>query len=108
MIITKLKRITLPIVTGFVSLQISILFCLGVIVGYLGAKYFTVRSIKIPLGKRQLHLHHWLIAMLGLATVLITKIYEDIPSFVLGIGGGLLFQGIYSYGDWHKILKKKQ
>ncbi len=105
--ITKFKKFTLPVFTGFVSLQISILFCLGVIAGYLIAKHFTVRSIKIPLGKHQLHLHHWLIAMLGLAAVLATKTYEAFPSFVLGIGGGLFFQGIYCYTDWHQIFKKR-
>src|SRR3989344_5899958 len=108
--ITKLKKVTLPIVVGFVSLEISISFCLGLIAGYLIANYFgdKVGSFEIPISRRyKIHLHHWILAFLVLAVVFLTNTHDFFPAFVWGLGGGLLFQGIYCYSDWYRILKKR-
>ena len=105
---TKLKKVTLPIFTGFVSLQISTLFLFGMVIGYLVTDFFAERadSIKIRVGKYRIHLHHWMFALSGLAVVFLANIQHLFPPFILGLGGGCLFHGIYCYNDWHRILKK--
>ncbi len=106
---TKFKKITLPIFTGVISLYVSVLFCFGIIVGYVFAKYLSVRvkSVEFSFSNYKIHLHHWLLSSLALAAILITGIHNFFPVFALGFGGGFVFQGIYCYGDWYKILKKK-
>jgi len=107
---TKLKKITLPILTGIISLYISVLFCFGIIIGYVLMKYLSskVKSIEFSLGNYKIHLHHWLYSSLVLTAMLITDIYSFLPALILGVGGGFVFQGIYSYDDWYKILKRKR
>ncbi len=108
--ITKLKKVTLPIFVGFVSLEISIFFCFGMIAGYLVASYFEgkIGSFEIPIGRRyKIHLHHWILAFLGLTIIFLTNAQNFFPSFALGFGGGFLFQGIYCYSDWYRILKRR-
>jgi len=98
----------MPIFAGFISLQASALFCLGMIAGYLVAQYFSDKadSIEIPIGKYKIHLHHWLIALVGLVIVFLTNVQNVLPSFFLGLGGGSLFHGIYCYTDWYRIFKR--
>ena len=105
----RIKKITLPVVAGVVSVQISMLFCFGVIVGYVIAKCFSSKtgSIQIPLGKYKIHLHHWLSALIGLSIVIISGTYVFFPMFALGFGVGFLLQGIHCYNDWYQILKKR-
>jgi len=107
---TKFKKITLPIFTGVISLYISVLFCFGIIAGYIFMKYFSgrIKSVEFSFGNYKLHLHHWLYSSLVLVIMFITDIHSFFPVFVLGFGGGFVLQGIYCYGDWHKILKKRK
>jgi len=106
---TKFKKVTMPIFAGFVSIQTSVFFCFGMITGYFIAKNLSgkISSIQIPIGRYKIHVHHWMLALLGLITVAFTDTYRFFPPFALGFGGGFLFQGIYCYTDWHRILKKK-
>lgn len=81
------------------------------------AKYFggkttgergRMRSFFIPLRTHKIHLHHWLLASLVIGLVTgITLIYSiDFLSsdLLYGFFGGIIFQGIYCYGDWYKVL----
>lgn len=105
------------------KITIFVLLSTGVVLGYLSfiswfigfliAKYLggktagergKLRSFFIPLGKRKIHLHHWLISSGVMGFALFKGIYILSPDLFYGFLGGLTFQGIYYYTDWYKIL----
>jgi len=105
------------------KITIFVLLSTGVVLGYLSfiswfigfliAKYLggktagergKLRSFFIPLGKRKIHLHHWLISSGVMGFALFKGIYILSPDLFYGFLGGLAFQGIYYYSDWYKIL----
>ncbi len=107
---TKFKKITLPVFVGMASFYISAFFLLGVITGYIFMRFFTgkIKSIEFSLGSYEIHLHHWFYSSLALAILFISGVYQLFPIFLLGFGGGVVFEGIYRYNDWYKILSRKQ
>ena len=100
---------------GLIVSWISVVFG---ICGFLIAKYSggnkegiqgRVRSIIIPLGKFKLHLHHWIIFILLMFAGLAKSIFFYIPpEMFYGLLGGLAWQGVYSYGDWHKVIYRRR
>jgi hypothetical protein len=86
----------------------------GVISGYLLAKFFSGRktgekgkigSLIFDLGKWEVHLHHWLC---GLVVLLIAfHMNFSLTGISFGFLGGFIFQGIFCYSDWYKIISKK-
>lgn len=90
---------------------------MGVLAGYFLAFFVAgkktgergkVRSLAFDLGSYRLHLHHWL---LGSAALVISWQYDvSILTSNLGYGfmGGMIFQGVACYSDWHKVLIKKR
>lgn len=67
-----------------------------------------VKSIIIPLGKWRLHLHHWLCSLSLLSASAASGFYLFGPHVTYGFLGGLAFQGIYCYSDWHRILIRRR
>jgi len=88
---------------SFISWSIGFL-----IARYLGGKTTgergKLRSFFIPLGKRKIHLHHWLLSSLVMGITLGKGIVVPFPDLFYGFLGGIAFHGIYYYRDWHKIL----
>ena len=85
---------------------------LGYLVTKLGAgraagRKGRVRSIYIPLGSYTIHLHHWLIAVLMMPLAFTTSIPFVPPVVICGFLSGIVFQGIYNYGDWYRIIKPR-
>ncbi len=89
------------------------LFILGLLMGFLASKFLSGKttgqrgklgSVLIPFRRWKLHLHHWLYSswLAGISTV--TGIYFLAPLLTYGLLGGVAFQGIYCYDDWHIIL----
>jgi len=71
-------------------------------------KQGILKSITIPLGKYELHLHHWFVG-LGIGTMgMIRDVHVLSPEIFYGFLGGLVFQGIYCYSDWYKIVRHRQ
>ena len=68
----------------------------------------VVRSIIIPWRSYQLHLHHWLIAVVVGGALLAKGFYIMTPEVFYGVLAGAVFQGIYCYGDWHRIIKRRR
>jgi hypothetical protein len=66
-----------------------------------------VRSIIIPWREYELHLHHWLLASLVGAVSAVNGFFLLSPGLFYGFLGGLAFQGLYCYTDWHRIVKSK-
>ena len=80
----------------------------GVFLGYLLPKLFgrKVPSVLFNIGGWKLHFHHWFIGF----GILISSIYYNFlpfPQFSYGFLGGLIFQGITCYPDWHKIIMRR-
>ena len=63
-----------------------------------------VKSIVIPMGRWNLHLHHWLCSLGLMSISSVYGIYLLNPHVTYGLLGGMAFQGIYSYSDWYKII----
>ena len=66
-----------------------------------------IKSRIFDIGDRRLHLHHWMFGLGALILALIFKFSLPFSPLSVGILGGWVFQGIYDYSDWHKILFKK-
>ena len=95
------------------TIMLGYLFFLSWLLGVLASKYVAgksagergkVRSIIIPFRKWGIHLHHWLYSLCLVSLSSITGIHFLTPTITYGLLGGLVFQGIYCYGDWHVIL----
>jgi hypothetical protein len=64
-------------------------------------------SLKFNLHKYEIHLHHWFLSSLAGAAGAVTGYFLLAPDLFYGFLGGVLFQGIYCYNDWHRIVKRK-
>jgi len=81
----------------------------GALLGYFIAKFLSGR-LKSPIfnfGHYEFHFHHWLYG-LGILISAIWYQFLPFPQFSFGFFGGIVFQGIYSYPDWHRILIRKR
>ena len=67
-----------------------------------------LRSVIIPWREYQFHLHHWLLASLVAAISAINGFSLVSPGLFYGFLGGLVFQGLYCYTDWHRIVISKK
>lgn len=102
--------------TVVVSIALGYLFFLSLLLGILVCTYISgksdgergkLRSISIPLRRRKIHLHHWFYAACLLIYSFTTGIYLLAPIITYGFLSGFVFQGIYSYSDWHRIVVSK-
>ena len=70
-------------------------------------KQGIVRSIIIPWRNYQLHFHHWLLALIVGGVFLVRGFYILTPEVFYGSLSAIIFQGIYCYEDWYRIIKRK-
>lgn len=107
------KKLVAILLTVAATIMFGYIFFLGWLTGFLTSKYASgksagepgkVRSLVIPFRKWGIHLHHWLysLSLIGLSSI--TGIYILTSTITYGLLGGLVFQGIYCYSDWHIIL----
>ena len=98
------------IIVGSLSYYLSYISGL---VGFIAAKWGAgkregkpgkVSSIVISWRKYQLHLHHWILASCISIVCALQGAYMITPELFHGFLGGLVFQGIYCYGDWYRIV----
>lgn len=110
---TKVK-IVLPAIVLATSLYYSFSFTGGIVIGYILCKLFChlfvhngkIDSIFLDYGKWRVHLHHWIMGIVLLASVwVIDRFY--LPTFFAGFICGIIIQDIYDYTDWHKVIVKK-
>ena len=101
----KKPKIIFSILIAFFSLELY----LGATLGYFTFKFFSKRvpSLIFDFGNYRLHLHHWLC---GLAILIFALFFDFLPfpHFSLGFLGGAIFQGVYCYNDWYRIVIKKE
>jgi len=70
-------------------------------------KQGIIRSIIIPWRNYQIHLHHWIIALIGVGVFAAKGFYILAPEISYGVLSAIIFQGIYCYEDWYRIIKRK-
>lgn len=110
------KKIT-AIATALVAvLLFGYLFVISLLMGFLASRFIAGKttgekgrfsSILIPFRKRRIHIHHWLYSLWLISISLVTGMYFIAPAITYGTLGGMSFQGIYCYKDWHIILVKR-
>ena len=66
-----------------------------------------VRSVVIPWRDYRLHLHHWFLALLVGAAFLTKGFYIITPEVFYGFLSAVIFQGVYCYSDWYRIIVRK-
>lgn len=67
-----------------------------------------VRSVIISWRGFRLHLHHWMLSTVAGIAGAVAGFSLFSPALFYGFIGGLVFQGIYCYGDWHRIISRKK
>ena len=113
----RIKKIKPKVLLSLPLALLSLEVFLGALSGYFLANYLSAkeagqknrwwRSFAFEVGNYRLHFHHWLY---GLA-VLIPGLYYSLlpfPQLSLGFLGGAIFQGIYRYRDWYKVITKQK
>jgi hypothetical protein len=75
--------------------------------GRTDGKQGIVRSIIIPWRNYELHLHHWFLALVIGGVFAAKSFYILTPEAFYGSLCAIIFQGIYCYKDWHRIMKRK-
>ena len=108
----KVKTLLSMVVLG-TSFYYSVLFTLGVLVGYFISKLFCnalvntgkVDSIFISAGKWTFHLHHWI---MGLVVLTVAWIVGDfhLSAVLTGFLCGVIVHDIYDTNDWYKVIVK--
>lgn len=111
-----MKRLTI-LSTLIASIMLGYLFLLSWLLGFFAARYVAgesagvrgrLGSIIIPFRRWRLHIHHWLYSLWLMGISLATGIHFLTPSITYGLLGGLVFQGIYYYNDWHIVLTTRK
>lgn len=99
------------------SLTVGYIFVLSWIAGHVIGKLGggkaegipgRVKSIVIPMGKWKLHIHHWVCSLSIMIASMAWGFHLLGPQVTYGFLGGLAFQGIYCYDDWHKIIRRRR
>jgi hypothetical protein len=110
----KMRLLKPKILLGLSLAIISFQTFLGALFGYFLTKFLAgkepgksgkIKSIIFNIKNWRVHLHHWLIAF-GIFNVFLFWQPQPFSQFSLGFLGGVIFQGIYCYPDWSKILIK--
>jgi len=97
-----------------------ITFFVGSSIGYFSSRFLSgsqvgqqgiIHSIILGFEYWQVHLHHWLIGFTVLILLLWVAVRkrkrgQSVSLFLLfffGFCSGIIFQGVISYEDWHRI-----
>ena len=98
---------------------LAALFLLGIlcykswVAGFVITKYLSGRkdgkqgiahSIIIPWRNYRFHLHHWFLFLIGGGICVVQGFYILTPEVFCGLLSGVVFQGIYCYGNWYRIV----
>ena len=99
-----------------VSVYSSVLFTLGLILGYLGTRFIYSRYLKkgplkeiyINFRGWKIHLHHWIIFTSFLLYLFLGNWQIESHKIFLGIICGIIVQDIFDFNNWHQIVMKQK
>jgi hypothetical protein len=75
--------------------------------GQTDGKQGIIKSIIIPWWNYELHLHHWFLVLIIGVIFTVKRFYILPPEVFYGSLSAIIFQGIYCYEDWYRIIKRK-
>ena len=75
--------------------------------GRTDGKQGIVRSIVLPWRSYRIHLHHWFLALILGGVFAINGFYILPPEVFYASVSAIVFQGIFCYGDWYRIIAKR-
>lgn len=108
------KIVLISLIAGF--LFFGILCYKSWIIAFVITKYLSgradgkqgiIRSIIIPWRNYELHLHHWFLALVIGGVFAVRSFYFLTPEVFYGSLSAIIFQGIYCYKDWYRIIKRR-
>jgi len=108
------KIVLISLIAGFLFL--GVLCYKSWIIAFVITKYLSrrtddkqgiIRSMIIPWRNYQLHLHHWFLALIIGGVFVVKSFYILAPEISYGVLSAIIFQGIYCYEDWYRIIKRK-
>lgn len=108
------KKVLFAIPIALISLEIYF----GLLLGYLASKFLAaketgeknrwdIKSLAFSVGNWRVHFHHWFYSLGILVSIITFNFSPPFPQFSAGILSGAIIQGIISYSDWYKILKRQ-
>ena len=110
------RKFSISLITIIATVLLGYIFILGLGIGFATCKYLAskseeehgkVPSVILPFYRWRFHFHHWLCSLLVIGLSILTGIYLITPIITYGLLGGLIFQGIFCYSDWNKIVKPR-
>jgi hypothetical protein len=114
--VKKIKKAIFPGLTLIVSFYyVSIIFVVGIILGYLGTDFFKkkfldtgkIKLIILRLGDYRIHVHHWILGGMAISFVAYVNLVYSLPIVVLGGLGGLIVHDFYTDKEWYRVIYKK-
>ena len=102
----KIRKAILPGITLAVSFYyVSIIFVVGIILGYLGTDFFRrkfldtgkIKLIILKLGDYRIHVHHWILGGIAMSLIFYMNLAYSLPIVVLGGLGGLIVHDFHKY-----------
>jgi len=95
------------------ALLMGYVFFLCLLLGFLASTYVAgpsagekgcLASVYIPFRRWRIHLHHWMYSLWLAGISAATGTCFLSPAVTYGFLGGLVFQGLYTYPDWHVVM----
>ncbi|MBU2635092.1 hypothetical protein KJ841_01295, partial [Patescibacteria group bacterium] len=111
----KIKKFIFPSAALIASFYASVIFAIGVIIGYIGINLFCkklvhtgkIKRVVLDYGNYNIYFHHWIIGLFILLVGFISQIIYTAPIFWIGCVGGLIFHDIYTDKKWYKVIHRK-
>ena len=66
------------------------------------------KSLIVSWRNYQIHLHHWLVALIVGGILVVRGFYIITPEAFYGVVSAVVFQGIYCYRDWYRIIRRRK
>jgi hypothetical protein len=104
-----ISLIAVPIFLGILSCEtwFAAFLATNCLSGRADGKQGIVRSLIIPWRNHQLHLHHWLLALIVGGISAARGFYILTPEVFYGVVSAVVFQGVYCYKDWYRIIRRR-
>jgi hypothetical protein len=101
--------IAVPIFLGIFSYQtwFAAFLATKYLAGRTDGEQGIARSLIIPWRNHQIHLHHWLVTLIVGGILAAKGFYIVTPEGFYGVVSAVVFQGIYCYKDWYRIMRRR-
>ena len=111
------RKLVISLITVAVAVFLGYVFLLSWAIGFAICKCLAsnseegsgkIPSVVLPFYRWRIHFHHWFCSLVAIGLSILTGIYFITPIITYGLLGGLVFQGIFCYSDWNRIIKPRR